>query len=891
MPFISGSKIGPYEIISSIGHGGMGEVYLAQDDRLNRKVALKILKETSWSDEQKRSRFIKEAKSASSLNNPNIVTVYDIITQDHVDVIVMEYMEGESLRTILSRGKMQMSRALLVAADVASALAAAHNAGIIHRDIKPENIMITKTNVVKVLDFGLAKLMTKDGDGEGSQITTASQVLTKSGTIMGTIAYMSPEQAEGLTLDSRTDIFSLGVVLFEMLCGMRPFQGNSTIDTLHAIMRQEPIKPNVDLPHEVIGILDQVLSKNREERYQHAGDLALDLRKIKTAIETNSLPSQKQFSSRAATAKYLYAAIVGLTALLGLTYWKLNHTAVQQRSDDVRSYENSTLTPLTVDDGYELSPTFSPDGETIAYVSDRTGNFEIFLKQISGGPDINLTNNSADDIQPAFSPDGKQIAFVSSRSSVSVIHYPIITPIMIGGDIWVMPALGGTPKRIAANANFPSWSPDGSRILFSTNLYGRRSLYTVPAGGGNPTEIPIHYSGSLSNTLRSPVYSPSGRWILFAGDDVIYTLNTKNGDTKLLTRGMGPAWLGSDRIVYSNADPGKNYSLYVVSFSDEKGELQDRPHPVTIGRGRDLFASPSRNGSYIAFAAVDFSSNLEVMPFDADGRGASGDSRPITHGNDIISFSNFSPDGRTVAFASQRGASSHIWQTDLNSQVQLTSDPKYFDGFPRYSPDGKKIAFTRRLTDDPKSAPELWIMESDGANPRPVGKSAVSAMEAWTPSGDALLYVNPKDFNLYSFDFASHNAKQMTTEGRLMPVINVSSDGRWILYQSMLSGNVDVRALPVTGGASRSIVATPHNDYHPFVSPSGNWLYVEFDHKNIYRVPGPSRNWLSKEPEKVTNFPESGLSLEDPQISRDGKQLLYSRTKISGDIWILKFSK
>lgn len=888
MSLSSGTKVGPYEILAPIGAGGMGEVYLAQDSRLGRKVALKILAESVSSDERAKSRFLKEAKAASSLNNPHIVTVYDVITQDHSDVIVMEFMEGESLRKILSRGSVQIKRALEIAADVASALAAAHNAGIIHRDIKPENILITKTNVTKVLDFGLAKLVTKEHAPEESQVETASAMLTHSGSILGTVAYMSPEQAQGQQLDNRTDIFSLGIVLFEMLSGKRPFQGNSTVDTLHAILHQDPLKStqvDVTWADEVSDVLNRALAKNPEERYQHAGDFALDLRKLKREVETNSLPSLRSNITRQSNIwKYLLLIVVAIAAAMTLALWKSKST--QPRVTDESLYAKSTLTPLTVDPGYEWGPTFSPDGETIAYVSDHTGNFEIFLKQISGGRDINLTNNAADDVQPAFSPDGKQIAFVSTRSSQSDLHYPGGDSPLVGGDIWMMPALGGSARRIVENANFPSWSPDGSHILYSSGTWFRQRIYTVSASGGTASEIPIHFSQAPPARLYYPVYSPSGSWILFTDGQSIFLVNAKGGEPKIILAGTCPAWLSTNKIVYSNGEPGKNFSLWEVPFSDKDGKILTPSRPLTIGHGRDLFASPSRDGSRIAFASVDLSSNLEVMPFDADGRGVAGAAHAITQGNDTAYFSNFSPDGRTVVFQSTRGASAHIWRTDSESgEVQLTSDPNYIDGYPRYSPDGIQIAFTRNN--------ELWLMAADGANPRSLEQRVAGSngFFVWRPDGRAIIYQSRTDKKFYSLDLASRKAHVIFAEPSTMPVVALSPDGRWLVYQTTMRGNVDIRAVLIDGGAPRFVVATPHQDYHPFVSPSGKWLYFQYDHKNIYRVPGPAQNWQAKEPEKVTNFPESGLTIEDPQISRDGKQLLYSRAKITGDIWILNLPR
>jgi Tol biopolymer transport system component len=310
-------------------------------------------------------------------------------------------------------------------------------------------------------------------------------------------------------------------------------------------------------------------------------------------------------------------------------------------------------------------------------------------------------------------------------------------------------------------------------------------------------------------------------------------------------------------------------------------------------------AAVSRDGKMIAFAAQDLSFNIEILPFDAEIGRQTGAPQPVTLGSNTIYFLSFSPDGGSIVFESHRGASSKIWRVDLGSPpVQLTSDPNFNDSTPRWSPDGQTIAFIRRSVNEsqqpatPGAAASLWLMSSDGANPRLLIENAVNP--AWMPSGRALGYgsvVEEHRNQLNIFDLPTKNARRLTNEPGVVPISTFSPDGRWLIYQSNPSGNIDLRAISVEGGVSRVAVATPHQDYHPFVSPSGKWLYFQLDHKNIYRVPGPAQGWGRGEPEKITNFPESGLFLEDPQISRDGHQLLYSRGRITGDIWIMNLGK
>jgi eukaryotic-like serine/threonine-protein kinase len=874
----------------------MGEVYLAEDTRLSRKVALKFLPEGLAPDSDTRRRFATEARTVSSLNEPHIVTIYDIGSDGHRDFIAMEYVEGETLRDLLAAGRIEVRQALEIAAQAASGLAAAHEAGVIHRDVKPENLVINRASQVKILDFGLAKLAER---GRASLLSSEATTTvaspsgapaeTVNGTILGTVSYMSPEQASGRPLDQRTDIYSLGLVLYELLTGNRAFSRNSAVETLHAIINEEP-RParewNPRLPREAIDVLDKALAKDSADRYRHAGDMALDLRRVKRALESGAVPVAASAPARGKPRlPILIRVLVGALVLgAGLAGWWLSRSRAP--SSAISPLADVSLTPLTTDPGYEGEPTFSPDGETIAYVSDRTGNFEIFLKQVSGGPDINITNNPADDVQPAFSPDGKQIAFASSRQSATALRYEGTDSPLMGGDIWVMPALGGSPRRIAESGNFPSWSRDGSEIFYSSGTWFRQKIYRVPASGGTPREVPIRFPPAQGppSFLLYPRMSPDGRWIVFEGHGVS-VVPAEGGDVTSLAQGMTPAWAAdSGAIFYSSAEPGKNYSAWKIPFNTREGKAAGPPEPLTVGRGRDTQPAVSSSGA-IAYCAMETSFNLEVLAFEAGSGRVTGTPRPITTGNGMAFFNTFSPDGRFVTFNWVGGSSSHIWKVEIGSTpVQLTSDPRYSDAYPRWSPDGLSIAFIR--------GGALWMMTADGANPRSViEKTGLNGLFSWTPDGRGLVYASPSDKQLYLFDLATRQSRRLTDEPGLMSLSAVSPDGKWVVYQSTMSGNVDLRAVPAAGGPSRDVVATPHQDYHPVFSPSGDWLYFQLDHKNLWRVPGPTQGWRDAPPQKVTDFPESGLLLEDFQISRDGKQLVYSRGRITGDLWLWRRMK
>jgi serine/threonine protein kinase len=853
----------------------MGEVYRARDTRLNRTVAIKVLPHDRVADQDRERRFLQEARAASALNHPHIVTLHDIVHETGIDFLVMEYVAGKSLDRLISGKRLPLVEALGYGQQMASALAAAHAAGIVHRDIKPANVIVTPEGQVKVLDFGLAKLVQRDVEDPEAETRTRAALLTEPGMVMGTVAYMSPEQARGREVDHRTDIFSLGVVLYEMVTGQRPFRGKSHVETMHAIINQ-PLPPLSQSP-ELQDILDKALAKDPNERYQHAGDLGLDLRRV-----LQRPPETRHASSGTGPGRHLpWIVAAGLLLALPVAWW--TGRRVISTVEDTTALEAASITPFTSNLGYNGEATIAPDNQTIAYVSDRTGRFDIFLRQIGTSADIPLTSDQADNIQPAFSPDGRQIAFVSSRGGAP-IFYPGFDNPMMGGDIWVMPALGGVPRRIARDGNFPSWSPDGTKIVFSRHRIG---LFEVAATGGDLRAITL--PGGAQAGGFYPAYSSDGRWIFFEdARNNISVVPVTGGAVQEIATGRHPVWdASSHAVIYSDSREGNNHSLWSVPFSSDAGKPSGPARPLTIGRGRDWQPAVSRDGTLVAYTAIQATYNLEAVPFDAEAGHISGLPRVVTTGNQMSYFMRFSPDGRSIVFESSRGAGRHIWRVDIGAEpVQLTSDPKYEETFPQWSPDGNTIAFTRQPAQNP-NARSLWIMDADGANPRQILEG--NNLTRWLPDGSGLIYQSLK-FQLFVYDVANGRSKQIPTQSDVVTMHTPSSDGQWIVYQATGKdvGNVDIHAVGLDGGAPRVIVSTPRQDYHPFFSPSGRWVYFQPDHKNIYQVPGPAQDWKRADPVKVTDFPESGLFLEDPQISRDGRQLLYARGKVTGDIWILK---
>jgi len=890
MSLAAGSRLGPYEIVAPLGAGGMGEVYRAKDTRLGREVAVKVLPAEVASDPERLRRFEQEARAASALSHPNILTLFDVGRDGETSYLVTELLEGESLRERLAGGELPVRKAIELGVAVARGLAAAHAKGIVHRDLKPENLFLTHDGGVKILDFGLAKLTIPEGVTAIAEATTIAGG-TETGVVMGTVGYMAPEQVRGERADARTDLFALGCVLYESVAGRRAFAGATPPDTLSAILRDEPPPLQAPGPTGTVleGIVRRCLEKRPDDRFQSARDLGF-------ALEALGAPSSGPISPTGAESQgqrraFLLARGLGLAALALLavvTYLAFvagERAGREAAASPTTAFGSGSIQQLTTDPGYEGEPTFSPDGQTIAYVADRDGNFEIYLQQISGGPAINLTQNPAADVQPSFSPDGRTIAFVSSRSSSSdLIHAAPRLP-RVGGDIWTMPALGGMPRRVVENGNYPSWSPDGSSLVFVHGTFRSTRLALVSANGGESHDLPIEEPDALRYFY--PTFSDDGRWLLYQNSSRIEVVAISGGKPHLLAFGEEPTWgARSSTIVFTNDAPGKSRSLWQAPFDLERGVLSGPPQPLTFGPGAELGARVSRDGRTIAFASVRETLNLEEIPFDAETARPTGPPRELTRGNNHIGAFWPSPDGNAVVYVAETGSSSHLWRVDAPSApVQLTLDSTSWDSSPSWSPDGSRIAFVRSATRAVDESSSLWVMSADGGIPRRVAGEIGDAV--WLDDGQRLVVAPTRGANLEILDLRT--SKRAPIEGAAARTLYAAdAKGNWIVFQLSGKDNVDLAAVPLSGGAARVVVATSREDFHPFFSPSGLWLFFDPDHQNIMRVPGPAQGWRSATPEPVTDFAENDLYLDFPKLSGDGRKLFYTRGRDTGDIWILE---
>jgi serine/threonine protein kinase len=494
MTLAAGTRLGPYEILAPLGAGGMGEVYRARDPRLGRDVAIKVLPAAFNADPERLRRFEQEARAAAALNHPNILTVHEITTHDGQPYVVAELLDGQTLRDALGHGALPVKKAIEYAIQICQGLAAAHEKGIVHRDLKPENVFVTTDGRIKILDFGLAKLTEAAVAGAGATMLATRPAETTPGLVMGTIGYMSPEQVRGQTVDHRTDLFSIGTILYEMLSGQRPFQGDSPADTMSAILQREPPDLSVAaagrVPPGLERIVQHCLEKESSRRFQAARDLAFDLESLSEIVVQTPRDEDGTRRLRRRSLRLAAATTVGILCG-GIAVWLLGRTMGNTAGELPPVLLH--LARVAHDVGFSEDPTWSPDGHTFAFSSNRNGNFDVFLARIDQSEVVNVTKNTADNVQPAFSPDGRSIAFVSTRSSTAPL-VKIGTTVgfdlrMYGGDVWVMPALGGPARRLAVSGNFPTWQPNGRSVAYVGGQENRRTILQVSVDGGSPQAI------------------------------------------------------------------------------------------------------------------------------------------------------------------------------------------------------------------------------------------------------------------------------------------------------------------------------------------------------------------------------------------------------------------
>lgn len=756
-------RIGFYEILAPLGQGGMAEVFKARDVRLDRIVALKILPPSMAKDPGALERFEFEARAASALNHPNIVTVFDVGEEGGSRYIAMEFVEGRSVRELIAEGPLPVKLAVGIAAQVADGLARAHEAGIIHRDLKPENLMLNREGVVKLLDFGLAKRPPRSGSG-GS----AGSGGTMPGLVVGTASYMSPEQARGEEIDHRSDQFSLALVLYEMLAGRKAFEAGSVVQTLTAIIETEPpplssVAPQVPAP--LRWLVERGLDKEASGRWDSTRDLARELRMLQGRFpELSTVVSRTETAGvrrRGKAATWLLSA--GMAgAALGFSLALLFRSQNPGPPPSMRVLTYS---------GADSSPASAPGGETVAFCSWRDGTPRIWIKNLKGGAEAPLT--AGPDDLPRFSPDGSQVLFVRKEGLLT--------------SVFRVPVVGGEPRKLVSGAFDADWSPDGKRIAFvrwEDSAQGRSTVlgFADPAGGeAQPHKV-------LENvSLQRPRFSPDGRWIALVGSPVsglraaVTAVAVEGGEVRNLTEPSlslhysGVSWLPSGRGLLSLQTEAS--TSFLVN-PGHQGQLVLLP----FGRGRARTLLHTASHSFVVEGAGEGRAILEtrthrgrLREFSIDGR----TSRRLTNGNSIDRQPVFSPDGKTVLFSSNRTGNWEIWSLSENGALTNLTDHPSDDWDPAFSNDGTRILWSSNRL----GWFEIWSANADGTDARQITHNGVDA-ENPTASPDASWIVynstNPKQPGVFKIR-PNGTQEELLVAGRtLMP--EMSPDGSHVLF-------------------------------------------------------------------------------------------------------------
>ncbi len=754
-----GQTVSHYKIVEKLGEGGMGEVFLAEDMSLGRKVAVKFLSSDKASDPESRQRFVHEARAQAMLSHPNIATFYEVGEAENQVFIVMEYIEGQPLSRLASAEKLSLPEILDLAIQVCEGLQAAHEKGITHRDIKPENVLVTVKRHAKITDFGLAKWK-------------GATTLTKTGARMGTAFYMSPEQVEGKKVDNRTDIFSLGVVLYELLCARRPFEGDTDTAIFYDLINTQP-QPLArfarNLPDQLEKIVMKCLAKKPEERYQSAADLVADLRIERKNLEHARSSGLKPAAEIAKPKKRMLKILVPSSAVvvLAVLFFVFNPFKVEvsrDRSEATGSFQEMKFSRLT-SSGKVSEAVISADGRYVVYVLyDDLGKQSLWVRQLATGSNVQISPPAEVSLQGlTFSPNGDFLYYNQWNDQDTAIN------------LYQIPVLGGHPKKIIEDVASPiSLSPDGKRMVFIRWVIGMaEGRFVVANLDGSGERILMRRKAPLE--ISSPAWSPDGKSIAYAGGGMrklyLFTIPPEGGTEKKISE---QSWSGVERLVWFSDGRGlaliADGQIWEVSYPG--GEVRRITNDLNNYGGISVTADRKK----MVTVQADRLCNVWIMPGLEAAR-----AKQVTFGKDDgwgrgWGGVSWTPEGKVV-YASNAGGSPDLWimDADGSNARQLTNDGDW-DGEPKVSPDGRYIVFTSERGE----GRNIWRMEIDGTNLKQLSKG------------------NHED----------------------RPVI--SPDGKWVIYVSWANDNYFLWKLPLEGG--EPVRLTDKHSHHPAISPDGKLI-------------------------------------------------------------------
>ena len=872
----------------------MGVVYKARDTKLDRLVALKVLPTDRVDDPERLRRFVLEAKAASALNHPNIITIHDIDSADGVTFIAMEYVKGKTLEQYL-RARGGLTEILRYAAQMAGALAAAHEAGILHRDLKPGNVMVTDAGLVKVLDFGLAKLLEQTTSGEqGATATLGETGGTGEGKVVGTVGYMSPEQAEGKKLDARSDIFSFGSVLYEMVSGRRAFQGDTPMSTLSMVLRGEPKAVSeiaATTPRDLERVIQRCLRKDPAKRFQHMDDLKVAIEEIREETESGKLEAGVVAPVKRAWGHWAWAGMLVIGIAVGWAIWR-------GREAGIHLPVAGAPVRLTADSGLTRDPAYWPEGKLVAYASDRAGeHLDIWVQQLQGGEARRLTTNEADDSQPAFSPDGSKIAFRSERN---------------GGGIYVIPAFGGTEKRLTDEGLRPRYSPNGKQIVYwvgdPMNPHGVNAhSFVIASDGGNLRPLPglkfsrwpVWAGDSKAVAVVGSNGTPetSDLWVLSAEKTEVF----RSGLTAMLkvdwvnSSIIPEGWIGN-QLIYSYRN-GDSSSLWSIEL-DLQYRVTGVPHPLTSGAAIELGASAG--GGTLLFTSLGENTDIWSLPLDANSGVTKG--VPIRLTSDLAPNLNCSidADGKQVVYSTVRSGQVETVLLSLIDKKErvLASSPEAELGrrnsAPRINLAGTHVAYSSSS----KYTPGFVQAIADGSTKRVCD---ACLLRSWAGDGKRLFAGREGEHGwLHSETGAWQQYERIALQGYSAP--RASWDDRWLTgYRNLTTSKGQVYITPLGAEGPPSAPSYPisdgnHNDRLPEFSPDGNLMYFLSDREGRADLWAahldPANKKFVGEPFLVARLHKARQSpkyvpngARAISVARD--KIVYTSTEQTGNIWVM----
>jgi eukaryotic-like serine/threonine-protein kinase len=874
--------IAHYQIIREIGRGGMGEVFLAHDTKLERPVALKMLPPQFSKNPQQVKRFAREARAASALNHPNIITIHEIVQQGDTHFIATEFIEGQTLRQKLGEGRVSLHEALDIALQIARALRAAHAAKIIHRDIKPENIMVRNDGLVKVLDFGLAKPLDGDSSTGGSALLPKNDLQTNPETFMGTVGYMSPEQVLRKTVDHRTDIFSTGIVIYEMLSGERPFKGKSATAILQAVLHTEAAPLRIDSPG-FAELVHHALQKDVESRYQTADQLFIELKQLARQLNSGKdLPAAKTVPALWKPRALWVSSAVMVLAIFAYMTVRLN------RKPPVvpQSAVIAVAKPLTQSQALEYFPSFSPDGQSIVFESVADNTSDIYLQRIGDRSAINLTENFPQYAsQPAFAPDGEHIAFSS-------------------GGIWTIHTKSKDPIKLTDEGYHPAWSPDGKEIVYAMDRTIDSDRSSVPS----PLWI-VNVATRVKRLLTEgdaaqPNWSPHGQRIAYwnnrhGGQRDLWTIAANGSDPVAVTddefEDWGPVWSPDGKYLYFISNRGGSMNLWRTAIDEQTGAVSQPPEPVTTPAVSCRHICFSRDGKRLAYVQVSKKGNVNRLAFDPAAGRVIGEPLAVTQGSGFATEPAVSSDSQWLVYNSIGDKQEDLFAMDLavkaegkkeTPPLQLTNDP-FKDRSPKSSPDAQKIIFFSDRGGDY----QLWQINRDGSELKQLtfARDGGIFCPVWSPDGLRIAYClgGVKISNTFIINANEGWAEQT-------PQILPHSDARvrqflpssWSADGLKLAGwqywtERDRAGIYVYSFASKSYERWTEFGIFPiWLSDNRRLLFYKGD--KIYLIDG-----ASKTPKPIHTINSiAWTDLAGITLSKDDRQIFYSQVTTEADIWI-----